>query len=101
MLRRAGGAADDLLARLEQVVAALRARRVRVQPLVDAPDVEPVVALGEEAEAVAGGELREANGALGVEPREVHVGGVIHRREHLQRLLFDAGVGRSGGVRIG
>lgn len=103
-LRRACAAADDLLARLEQVVAALRARRVRVQPLVDAADVEAVVALGQEADTVSGGELGEADSALDVDTGEVHVGGVIHRRERIQRLLLDPGVRRragSGGGRRG
>lgn len=60
---------------------------MRSQPRVDAVDVESVAALRQDSDFLAGGELGEANGALG----QLLVGAVVavgHARERFQDLLF-------------
>lgn len=66
---------------------------MRVEPLVDAPDVEPMVALGQDPDSVVGGKFREANYALGVQPGQLQIRRVVHDWEGLQGLPLHPGVG--------
>lgn len=76
-----------------QLGAAHGARGVRAEPRVDARRVERVAADGEQADRVARGELRQADGALG-----------LPRRRGLMRLLEPpqrGERGEDGGVQTG
>lgn len=99
--RGGGGAADDLLTRVDEALAAFGARGVGAEPLVDALDVEAMVALGEQPELVAGGEVGQANDALRVQPGEVELRRVLHHREGLDGLPVDSGGGGGGQAGVG
>ena len=99
---RRGGEATALVAsRNHQNLTARRARRMRSQPLVDARQVEPVAALRQHSDFVAGGELRQADRAVGELARGLDGGGELG--EGAEDLLLNAFVGggrrrrRSGG----
>lgn len=70
------GAAGGLLRHSEQGLPARRARRPRQQPPVDAPDMEAVVAFGEDPDMLPCLEVREADracrvGSIDPQPRRV------------------------------
>lgn len=76
-----------------QNLTARGARRMRSEPRVDATHVEAMAALRQHSDFVSGGELGEADRAIG----ELHrgFGGRGELRERTQDLLLDAFVGGS------
>ncbi|KAG6519660.1 hypothetical protein ZIOFF_023158 [Zingiber officinale] len=72
----------------QQRAPARGARGVRREPLVDAPDVEPVVALGEHPDLLPVRELAEAYGALG-RRRDVRSLAVHSHRDPAERLPLE------------
>jgi len=69
-------AARGLRRRSKQGLPACRARRPRQEPSVDAPDMEPMVALGEDPDMLSSLKVREADrahrvGSIELQPRRV------------------------------
>lgn len=75
------------------------AGRVRAEPFVNAADVEAVVALGQHPDPLPGGEVGEADGALGVQAGQLEVGRIAYDGESLEGLLFNPRVGQGSGGR--
>ncbi|CAL9083234.1 unnamed protein product, partial [Musa textilis] len=88
-----------LRAVVEQRPPAGRAGGVGSQPLVDAPDVEPVVAPREHPDLLAVGELGEADGAVG--GGDVGPGAVHRHRDAAERPLLEPRRRQPGGRLLG
>lgn len=90
-----GYAATFLTPGNHQDLAARRTRRVRSKPRVDTRNVETVTALGQHSELIAGGELHQADRALGQFLRRRRIRRVCELRQRSENFLFQSFVGRS------
>ncbi|CAL9049658.1 unnamed protein product [Musa banksii] len=86
-------------AMVEQRLPAGRAGGVGSQPLVDAPDMEPVVAPREHPDLLAVGELGEADGAVG--GGDVGPGAVHRHGDAAERPLLEPRRRQPGGRLLG